>query len=311
MVSPARTPSPSHYAGPLLPALALVLNAFVWGISWWPFRQLQAVGLHPLVATALVYLLSVLLLMTVRPRAWRAFANQPLLWLLAAAAGMTNVGFNWAVTMGDVVRVVLLFYLMPAWTVLLAWPLLGEKPTVVSLLRVVLAMAGVAIVLKTGDSPWPLPESLADGLALAGGMSFALTNILLRKLQQVDGAPRVLAMFSGGAVMAGATALLGIALGFVPAPPLPQAGWGLGLGLALSLGFLASNVALQYGAARLDAHTTALIMMSEVVFASLSSVALGAAELHLRTWIGGTLILVAAAWSAWPAGPAQPASPAQ
>ena len=42
---------------------------------------------------------------------------------------MTNVGFNWAVTMGDVVRVVLLFYLMPLWAVLLAWPLLGERPT--------------------------------------------------------------------------------------------------------------------------------------------------------------------------------------
>ncbi|MEO8655204.1 MAG: DMT family transporter, partial [Ramlibacter sp.] len=231
------------------------------------------------------------------------------LWLLMVAAGLTNVGFNWAVTVGDVVRVVLLFYLMPAWTVVLAWPLLGEKPTLVSLLRVALAMAGVAIVLKAGDSPWPVPESLADGLALAGGMSFALTNILLRKLQQVEAAPRVLAMFSGGAAMAGATALLGIALGFVPAPPLPQAGWGLGL--ALSLGFLASNVALQYGAARLDAHTTALIMLAEVVFASLSSVALGAAELTLRTWAGGALILAAAAWSAWPAAPARTAAPPQ
>ncbi len=284
--------------GTLLPALALVLNAFVWGISWWPFRQLEKAGLHPLVATALVYLISVVLLLAFRPNAARSFAGQPLLWLLAAAAGMTNVGFNWAVTVGDVVRVVLLFYLMPAWTVVLAWPLLGEKPTGLSLLRVLLAMAGVAIVLKAGDSPWPVPEGLADGLALAGGMSFALTNILLRKLHGLQPASRVLAMFAGGALMAGTTALAGMVLGFVPAPPLPQADWGLGL--ALSLGFLASNVALQYGAARLNAHTTALIMLFEVLFASLSSVALGAAELTARTWTGGALILAAAAWSAWP-----------
>src|SRR6185437_11893834 len=103
------------------PALALLLNAFVWGVSWWPFRQLQAHGLHPLWATALVYLISMALLLALRPGAWRGFAQQPLLWGLMAAAGMTNVGFNWAVTVGDVVRVVLLFYLMPAWTVLLAW----------------------------------------------------------------------------------------------------------------------------------------------------------------------------------------------
>jgi drug/metabolite transporter (DMT)-like permease len=299
----------SPRAGTALPALALVLNAFVWGVSWWPFRQLQDDGLHPLVATALVYLLSVVLLLAFRPRAWRAFAGQPLLWLLAAAAGMTNVGFNWAVTVGDVVRVVLLFYLMPAWTVVLAWPMLGEKPTLVSLMRVALAMTGVAIVLKTGDSPWPVPESLADGLALAGGVSFALTNILLRKLQRLDAAPRVLAMFTGGAAMAGGVALLGLALGFVAPPPLPRATWALGL--ALSLGFLASNVALQYGAARLNAHTTALIMLSEVVFASLSSVALGAAELTLRTAAGGFLIVAAAAWSAWPAGAGRPAPVSQ
>jgi drug/metabolite transporter (DMT)-like permease len=44
-------------------------------------------------------------------------------WALLAAAGLANAGINWAVTVGDVVRVVLLFYLMPAWVVLLAWRL--------------------------------------------------------------------------------------------------------------------------------------------------------------------------------------------
>jgi len=74
-------------------------------------------------------------------------------------------------------------------------------------------------------------------------------------------------------------------------------GW-IVVGLALSLGFLASNIALQFGAARLDAHTSALIMLSEIVFASVTSVALGAAEMTSRTLIGGALILFAAAWSA-------------
>ena len=69
--------------------------------------------------------------------------------MLLVAAGLTNVGFNWAVTVGDVVRVVLLFYLMPAWVVLLAWPLLGERPTSASLLRLALALAGVLVVLRT------------------------------------------------------------------------------------------------------------------------------------------------------------------
>lgn len=283
-------------ARPVLPALALVFNGFVWGLSWWPFRQLQQHGLHPLLATAVVYLISVAVLVAARPAAAPMLARYPALWLLALAAGFTNVGFNWAVTIGDVVRVVLLFYLMPAWTVLLAWPLLGEKPTLLSLARIALAMAGVAIVLKTGDTPWPVPHSPADWLALAGGFSFALNNILLRRLHRIDAPGRVLAMFVGGMLLAGGTAVAGMAAGFVTAPAAPQPQWIVGL--ALSVAFLSGNIALQYGAARLDAHTTALIMLSEVVFASLSSVVLGAAELTLRTVVGGLLILAAAAWSA-------------
>jgi drug/metabolite transporter (DMT)-like permease len=293
--------SRSARAGAVLPALALVLNAFVWGVSWWPFRELQGHGLHPLWATALIYFVSMALLMVVRPQSWRGFVGQPVLWLLLAAAGMTNVGFNWAVTVGDVVRVVLLFYLMPAWTVVLAWPLLGERPTPLGLVRLVLALGGVVIVLKTDSASWPVPESIADWLALAGGFSFALTNILLRKLHGVAPEARILAMFAGGALLATAAGVLGTMAGIVSTPPPPQWAWA-GVGLALSLGFLASNVALQYGASRLNAHAAALIMLSEVVFASLSSVALGAAELTARTLTGGALILAAAAWSAWPEG---------
>ena len=31
-----------------LAVAALLLNAMVWGVSWWPFQTLQAQGLHPL-----------------------------------------------------------------------------------------------------------------------------------------------------------------------------------------------------------------------------------------------------------------------
>ncbi len=284
---------------PVLPALALAFNALVWGVSWWPFRALQDQGLHPLWATALVFLFSLACLLAVKPGAWRGFAGRPMLWLLVAATGVTNVGFNWAVTVGDVVRVVLLFYLMPAWSVLLAWPLLGEKPTPASMLRVALALAGVIIVLKAPGSAWPVPSGLADWLAIAGGFSFALTNILLLKLSGAPTESRVMAMFGGGALVAIAAALYGMGQGFVNAPPAPAFSWVL-LAILLGLGFMASNLALQYGASRLSAHSTSLIMLSEVIFASLSSVALGAAELTGRTVAGGVLIVLAAAMSALP-----------
>jgi len=63
--------------------------------------------------------------------------------------------------------------------------------------------------------------------------------------------------------------------------------------LGLSAAFLVSNFALQYGAARLSAHTTAMVMMSEVVFASVSSMALGASTPTWREGLGGGMIVLA------------------
>ena len=273
----------------------LLLNAFVWGVCWWPFKQLETLGLHPLWATALVYAfvftaITLSLWRSGQLQSWRA---HPGLWWLLLASGLTNVGFNWAVTVGDVVRVVLLFYLMPAWSVLVAWLLLGDKPRPMALVRLALALAGLTIVLKTPETPWPVPESLADVLALAGGLTFAITNALLLKLKDTPGPSRTLAMFGGGAVMATLAALLGLATGVVSTGQAPTWAW-LPLIALLGTSFLLGNLALQYGAARLAAHTTALVMLSEVLFASVSSVILGASQWESRTLWGGALILLAA-----------------
>jgi drug/metabolite transporter (DMT)-like permease len=169
MTAPKDTPSTTTLerialpgGAPLLAVGCLVINALVWGLSWWPFRQLQERGLHPLWSTALVYAAAVVCVLAWRPLAWRELFRHPGLWLLLAAAGMTNVGFNWAVSVGDVVRVVLLFYLMPAWSILLAWPLLGERPSRAALLRLLLALAGVLPpALEARAMPVPVAAAAA------------------------------------------------------------------------------------------------------------------------------------------------------
>jgi drug/metabolite transporter (DMT)-like permease len=158
-------------------------------------------------------------------------------------------------------------------------------------------------VLKTPETDWPLPASLPDWLGVAAGFSFAVTNILLRRLRAAPGEARALAMFAGCALVAGATALAGTALGAIAPPALAEPGW-WGWALLLGSGFVLANLCLQYGAARLAASATAVIMLSEVLFASLSSVLLDAGSIAPRVWLGGALIVLAAAWSAFARPPA-------
>jgi drug/metabolite transporter (DMT)-like permease len=244
-----------------------------------------------------VFALATLVLMAISPQGWRHFKQHPQLWWLLVASGLTNIGFNWAVTTGDVVRVVLLFYLMPTWSLLLAWWLLDERPTRSALMRLSLALVGVVLVLKTPESSWPLPQDLPDVLALLAGFCFALTNIWLLRLQHTPESSRMVAMFGGGAVMATVCALVATAtgvIGVVSVSAVPQVATWAPYVVGLSAAFLVSNFTLQYGAARLNAHTTAMVMMSEVVFASVSSVALGASALTERVAIGGGMIVLAA-----------------
>jgi len=285
------------------PVLGLLANAMVFGLSWWPFREMQAHGLHPLWATALMYGLSFVTISLWHPNWFRHFNSHPQLWWLFIGSGLTNMGFNWAVTLGDVVRVVLLFYTMPAWSVLFAWWLLGERPTRMSILRLLLALAGVALVLKTPDTPWPIPSSATDYLALLGGASFALNNAMLRKLADLPETVRMGAMFSGGMAITAFAALALLPTGQV-ALPADMSWWPYALGLALCLLF--SNLSLQYGAARLAASTTSLVMLSEILFATASSMALGVSELSERKIVGGLLIVFAAVLATMPSSPKEP-----
>ena len=298
----------------LMPALALSFNALVWGTAWWPLRRFELQGLHPLWTTLFVYLLAVAVIVAARPHALAQVLRTPALWVLVLAAGATNAAFNWGVVIGDVVRVVLLFYLMPLWAVLLARWLLHEPLTRTAGARVVLALAGAAIGLwpqgaagweggrETGWEQWPVPRSLPDWLGVIGGFSFALNNVMLRREAHRPEEGRALAMFLGGGLVAGALAALLALNGQVPWPPSPAWGWGVGAVLLAAV-YLCGNLALQYGASRLPANVTAVVMLTEVLFASVSAILLGGGTLSAPLLLGGGLILAAALLAAFEPGP--------
>ncbi|MGE8317665.1 MAG: DMT family transporter [Comamonas sp.] len=278
-----------------LPFLALLCNAFIWGTIWWPFKILQSHGVHPVLGTTLMYALLFGCLALLKPGAIAIARRHPMLLVLATLSGVTNILFNWAVTSGEVVRVVLLFYLMPAWSVLLAWYFLGEKPTRYSLLRLVLAFAGVALVMLPPGTTWQsLTAHLAlpDLLAIAGGFTFACTNVVLRSQHRVASEARMLSMFFGGLVAGSLMSWLGTSTGLLPGLPALAWAWPALIAVIAVL-LMLSNWSLQYGASRLAATTAAVVMLSEVVFASTSSVLIEGTVLSSRLLLGGALVLSA------------------
>lgn len=279
----------------LLPLL--LFNAFVWGVSWWPFRQLNSLGLHALWATGCAFGCAALLISLWRPSTWRDVLASPGLCWLMVASGMANIGFNWGMLVGEVVRVVLLFYLMPVWAAPLARWLLGEPITALTVARIVMAVSGAAIVLYEPGLGMPVPSSLADWLGLVGGIAFAGVNVLLRYNTAERDSARVLAMFAGAGLLATLLAATMTAAGVIAPPPPPAPLWIAGA-IGLAIVALAANLSLQYAAARLPASVTVLVMLSEVVFAAVSASWFAGEALVTRTLIGGAMIVLAAALAA-------------
>ncbi|TAG46649.1 MAG: EamA family transporter [Betaproteobacteria bacterium] len=276
---------------PIAAALAALINASVWGISWFPLKWLEARGVGSLWTTLIVFAACTLVVLIARPSSLRSLLAAPVLLWLAFAAGMTNACFNISLATGDVVRVVLLFYLMPMWVVVLARWMLNEPITIGALTRVVLALVGAALVLGEGKLVLPIPQSAADWLAIAGGFFFGLNNVLLRKYAHEPDDARALAMFSGAVMISP----LVLALLWAIDKPMnfsPQPIAWLGL-LLFAVAVLIGNLALQYGAARLRANVLSVLMLAEILVATLSAWLLGAAQISQATLIGGAFIIAA------------------
>lgn len=283
-----------------------MLNALVWGVSWWPLRELQSEGLHALWASAATYLLGAAVISCVSPGVLREFFGNRGLWVLALAAGTTMVGFNWGVTIAEVIRVVLLFYLMPIWAVLLARLVLKERITGKAMLRVLMAFAGAVLVLSPdGEFSFPVPSNLGEWLGLMGGAAFALNNVMLRHQQGVSSQARLFGMFMGGVCVPTVVALVlsvvhagGAGSGALIDWPGSLNAYAVLVLVGFSATLLCANYGLQYGASRLPANITAVVMLSEVVFATLSAILFTDEVLTLQVALGGGLILLAAGLSA-------------
>lgn len=193
---------------------------------------------------------------------------------------------TWALVSGAVGKTAVLNYTMPFWVTLLAWPLLGERPSAAQGLALAVGGVGLLLLLQPLGAPG-LPELLA----LASGAAWGLGVVVTKRLQSRTGIDTL--SLIAWQVLFGGVALVLLAIVF----PGKQADWNGALIFALLYnGILVSALGwfLWFWAlARLEAGLASFgILAVPVLGAMFSALLLGERPSSLE-WSGMGLIVLA------------------
>src|SRR5665648_331425 len=161
---------------------ALILLALIWGYNWVVMKiglgyaqPFAFAALRTFLGSLSLFLVLVLLRRSLRPR---AIGFTIVIGLLQTTG---FIGFlMWALQSGGAGKTSVLTYTMPFWLLLLAWAFLGERLKGMQWPAVGLALLGLLLVL----SPWRLQGAFSSMLAVAAGISWAASAIVVKTLQK-------------------------------------------------------------------------------------------------------------------------------
>ena len=279
----------------LLPIFSLLFGAFVWGIIWYPYRLMAQAGVSGIYSSFYVFILTIAIAL---PYFFITKKKVPIwskdFWLLAFVAGYTNISYVLAVIDGEVVRVMLLFYLSPVWTISLAHFMLNEDTQKRHYIAVFISLIGAFIMFWEPGYLIHL-DSKNDWLALSSGLGFAMTNVMTRKHEHMTVNQKALAIWLGVIVVA----MICIMFDKNTMPTLDffrPVDAAIMMVIALSL-FL-STLLVQFGVTQIKAVEASSFFLFEIVIAAISSYFLVGESIALKEWLGGILIIAGVILSA-------------
>ena len=268
---------------------SLLFSAALWGIIWYPYRLLETRGLSGVMATLLTYAIALVLAVLMFRNRLRGSRIDGWLVAIALSSGACNLGYVLATLHGEIMRVLLLFYLAPLWTVLLARLLLAEHPGKIGLAVIGISLAGAAVMLWRPELGAPWSRNGAEWLAVATGFLFALSNVLIRRADHYSIEFKSVAVFAGVIVLA--------------LPLIATSGWANTqwsgdsatgwLVVAVGALLVLANLLVQYGLTRVAASRAIVILTFELPVAACASWILAGEAMGPAEWSGGLLIVLA------------------
>jgi drug/metabolite transporter (DMT)-like permease len=164
----------------------LAITSIGWGIAW-PVTKYLLAEVPPLTLRGSTGVIGAILLAALALARGQSLKVAREIWPRLLLVALLNVTC-WMVLMGLALlwlpasEAALIAYTMPVWASILAWPILGERPTLLRSIALLMAFAGLAAIMGGNGfaaSPAKLPGII---MALCGAMGFALGTVLTKRL---------------------------------------------------------------------------------------------------------------------------------
>lgn len=268
--------------------IACLYAGACWGLFWVPLRALGDAGLHPLWTTVVYFLIPTLCLLPILIWRWRHVWQGG--WgfqVTVIASGLALTCYSASIVYTEVVRAILLFYLMPIWSTLLARFVLGEAITPARVIAIGLAALGMLTIFGLGLT-FPVPRNFGDWLGLAAGFFWAVTMVRLRCDEERSSVDLTVGFFIWSLIIATCAAMV-LAPSAVPSvaqtlPVMPL------LLIFMVLFVLPGTYASLWAPKFLSPGLASLLLMTEVAVGAISAALLADEQFGTREMIGVLLI---------------------
>ncbi len=207
-------------------------------------------------------------------------------------AGVGFVCYAGAFLYTEVVRVIVLFYLLPIWGFLLARAVTGEKITKVRWLSMFLGLCGLVVICGT-DQGIPMPRNAGDWMALLAGILWALASMLMLT-DRDDAVNYTLGFLFWSTILSLIAAFIGTYSGVISKPDWGElevtALWLIPFSIVI---IIPAAFATMYGPSQLNPGTVGLLFMTEISVGTITAAIWAGERFGYEEIIGVSLITLA------------------
>lgn len=255
----------------LIAKIACTYGGMAWGLFWLPLRALDESGIGGAMATAVFYVVPLIFvapLFIIRARQFAATDLALHLTAIMAAVSMTLYALSFLFT--DVVRAMLLYYMTPVWSALLARAWLKEAITPARWVSFVLGISGMLVIFGA-DVGIPLPKNSGDWISLTSGVVWAVAVVMMRRGFRGEPMELTLGYFLYGTIFACALTFIpgAAADGFPVLDDLwPKMAWLIPVIVILVVPAVYS---VMWGSPKLNPGTVGILFMTEISIGAITA----------------------------------------